>query len=397
MLCKKHPTSKWVVVRDTLQTLKRTTIPSFNKICPTSFIKKYNQDTQTVTFANDSQIIFLGENFADDKELNRFKGLECNGFLLEEINELQKVTFLKCIERAGSHIIPNMPKPIILATCNPCNNWVKKDIYDLWISDKLPVEWKYIPSKITDNPHIPQSYYDSLKSLPPYQYARFVEGDWNIKEVAENAFANHFNQDKHVGEVYLRENTQLLISVDFNINPFACIVGQMYRENNVEHVVIVDELSIEKGSIQKLCDELKTRYARYLPTCIITGDAMGNRGDIGQRENATLYEQMRRLLRLQSSQLKVPANPTHENSRADVNYFLYHYKNFKISNNCVNLERDLMYVEIDEYGKIKKANRKEEEQRADHLDAFRYFVNTFMKPWILSHQKHVGITNYFNK
>ncbi|WP_323162251.1 hypothetical protein, partial [Pseudomonas fluorescens] len=90
------------LVRSTLQTLKLNTIPSFVKICPTNFVKKYNQDTQTVTFQNYSQIIFLGENYADDKELNRFKGLEVNGFLLEEINELQQKTFYKCIERAGS-------------------------------------------------------------------------------------------------------------------------------------------------------------------------------------------------------------------------------------------------------------------------------------------------------
>jgi len=76
LLAKMYPKSKWCIVRDTLQTLKRTTIPSFNKVCPQSFIKSYNQDTQTVTLSNDSQIIFMGENYADDKELNRFKGLE---------------------------------------------------------------------------------------------------------------------------------------------------------------------------------------------------------------------------------------------------------------------------------------------------------------------------------
>jgi len=39
LLAKMYPKSKWCIVRDTLQTLKRTTIPSFNKVCPQSFIK----------------------------------------------------------------------------------------------------------------------------------------------------------------------------------------------------------------------------------------------------------------------------------------------------------------------------------------------------------------------
>ena len=111
----------------------------------------------------------------DDKELNRFKGLECNGFLLEEINELHQQTFYKCIERAGSHIIPNGPKPIILATCNPTNNWVKELVYDHWKEGTLPPNWMYIPSKIFDNPFIPQDYLESLKSMPRYEYQVFVE------------------------------------------------------------------------------------------------------------------------------------------------------------------------------------------------------------------------------
>ena len=57
LLSKIYPNSKWVVVRDTLQTLKRTTIPSFFKICPSVFIYKYNQDTQTILFNNGSQIL----------------------------------------------------------------------------------------------------------------------------------------------------------------------------------------------------------------------------------------------------------------------------------------------------------------------------------------------------
>ena len=161
LLCKMYPKSKWCVVRSTLQTLKLNTIPSFTKICPTSFVKKYNQDTQTVTLKNDSQIIFLGENYADDKELNRFKGLEVNGFLLEEVNELQQKTFYKCIERAGSQIIDKQPKPLILATCNPANNWVKELIYNSWKNNTLPTNWLYIPSKITDNPFIPCLLYTS--------------------------------------------------------------------------------------------------------------------------------------------------------------------------------------------------------------------------------------------
>ena len=71
MLCKVYPNSRWAIVRKDLPTLKRNTIPSFQKIVPRSFMKSYNQDTQTVKFTNGSEIMFFAENYAQDKDLNR--------------------------------------------------------------------------------------------------------------------------------------------------------------------------------------------------------------------------------------------------------------------------------------------------------------------------------------
>jgi hypothetical protein len=93
------------------------TIPSFMKICPLSTIKKFNRVTNVVTFYNDSQVIFFGENYDMDKDLNRWRGLEVNGFLLEEVNELQEISFYKSIERRGTHVIEAKPPGLILCTC----------------------------------------------------------------------------------------------------------------------------------------------------------------------------------------------------------------------------------------------------------------------------------------
>ena len=57
---------------------------------------------------------------------------------------------------------------------------------------------------------------------------------------------------------------------------------------------------------------------------------------------------------------------------------------------CVHTIRDLVNVECDSHGKIKKADRKNELQRADHLDCVRYAINTYEKDWIKRHQKQHG-------
>lgn len=286
------PGSRWCVVRKNLQVLRKTTIPSFVKICPTSFVKKYQQDIQTVTLSNNSQIIFLGENYDDDKELNAFKGLEVNGFLFEEINECQKKTFNKAIERAGSHIIPGLekqPKPLILATCNPSNNWVKDDIYNLWKTGTLPKNWLYIPSKITDNPFIPPDYLESLKSMPRYEYEVFVEGNWDLQERTGAEFYKYFNLDNHVANVFYNPNLPLHISWDENVNPYLpCGVFQIQDKQ----IRMIDEiLGINpRNTIIDVCNEFKRRYQSHESGLFIYGDATSQKEDVKQEKGHNFFK-----------------------------------------------------------------------------------------------------------
>ena len=104
-LASKYPKSRWLIVRESMPTLKRTTLVTFQKILDeglNAHIAEFNKETYTVTFVNGSQLIFMSESFDTDKDLDRFKGLEINGAGLDEINEMQEQTFHKVIERAGS-------------------------------------------------------------------------------------------------------------------------------------------------------------------------------------------------------------------------------------------------------------------------------------------------------
>lgn len=388
-LASKYPKSRWVIVRESLPTLQKTTLVTFNQLLQAGLsehIKDFNHQTNTVTFVNGSQLIFMSESYDQDKELNRFRGLEVNGFGLEEINELRQETFNKCIERAGTWFHAGKIKPLILATCNPTNGWVKESFYDRWQENKLPESWEYIPSLIVDNPYLPEGYLDNLRqNMTPQDYRKFVEGDWTVYKV-NNAFATQFDENRHVS--FMAEfdpKKQLIISTDFNENPFAVT----FYHHSSEGTWLIDEAQIENGNVPLMIDLIKSRYKAQLSNAILTGDAMGNRGDISQRDNASLYLQLLRGLGMRESQLKVSYNPTHENSRADVNYFLYHKKDFFINPKCKNSIFDLKYVECDEHGKLKKSNRKELNQRADYLDTFRYFVHNIMYSWIEAHQRNV--------
>jgi hypothetical protein len=267
---------------------------------------------------------------------------------------------------------------VCLATCNPANNWVKKVIYQRWRDGELPSRWAFIQSRITDNPYISAEYLESLKELPPIQYARFVEGDWDVTEDVENPFLYEWRDDKHIDDsVALNPHLPTFVSVDFNVNPLCALVIQQSGKG----AAVVDEIKIEKGSVDAFCDAVE---ALKVPRGLlrITGDAMGKGSTVQQRDNSSAYMMIKKRLQLSDSQFMIPANPTHYNSRIDCNAALRKLDIKVNSVRCKGFIYDAKQVQCDANGSIIKANRKNLSERADFLDCFRYFVNAILKRYL---------------
>lgn len=350
MFCKFYPKTRWAVVRDSLQTLKRTTIPSFFKVCPEKFIDKYNQETQTVTFTNGSQIIFFGENFAEDKELNRWKGLEVNGFLLEEVNELQEASFIKAIERSGSHIIPNgkTPKPVILMTCNPAQNWVKERFYDKWKKGELPEDVLYIPSKITENPYLPEEYIKSLNNMPTYEYEIFVNGNWDLQMKTGGEFYQCFEIDKHIANTFYDPSLPLHISWDENVRPYLPV--GIFQIKNGREIHMIDELAMADpmNNIKDACAEFRRRYRSHSSGLYIYGDATSRKADTKVEKGYNFFKLIEEELKSYRPQMMLnKANPSVQMRGNFLNLiFEKEYDGIKIviGKNCKEMTNDLIMV-----------------------------------------------------
>lgn len=253
LLCKVFPGSRWAVVRKNLPTIKKNLYPSWNKIKPDTFIEKMNNETHTVTFKNGSQIIFFPENYNQDKELDRWKGLEVNGFGFEEINECQQASLFKAFERAGSYIIPKLtiqPKPIVMATCNPTQGWVKELIYTPWKKGTLKATWHYIQSRIHDNlpllaaqPH----YLPSLReNLNHYEYEVYVEGNWDVQLKTGGEFLRKFELSDHVKPLEVDPSNIIHVSIDNNVYPYIAVtVWQLIKNGTGWIIRQVHELPAE--------------------------------------------------------------------------------------------------------------------------------------------------------
>lgn len=409
LLCKLFPGSRWAVVRDSLPTLKRNTIPSFNKLFPKGFIKSYNQERQIVTCTNDSEILFFPENFDDDKELNRWKGLEVSGFLLEEVNELQELSFWKAIERSGSFIPPDgvkKPPPIVMMTCNPANNWVKTLIYEPWEKGTLPEKWKYIPSKITDNPFVMADldYVESLKALPEYQYKVFVEGDWNIQLKIGGEYFKCFELGKHVirnppaadGTNQLYDpKLPLHISWDDNVNPYLpCGIFQVHinkfmvdnKEVSSFIVKMIDEVAGKTplNNVEKVCQEIERKFPAHTAGMFYYGDATANKEDTKMEQGHNFYTLVDRYLKKY-----MPLNQVYSHNPNVIPRAMWVNSIFEknvgrieilIGDNCKTAINDFILLKEDENGA--KAKKKEKDpktgvvaQVVGHFaDLFEYFM-----------------------
>lgn len=382
LLCKAFPKSKWCVIRESIPTLKRTTLESFKKIVPSNFVQSFNQQDFIYTFTNGSQIMFMAENFNDDKDFDRFKGLEVNGFLLEQVEELQEGLLKICFIRAGRHSIEKMPRPMIMANVNPTLAWPKEQIYDRYTNNTLPPDWFYEPAKIIDNPALynDKFYMHNVTAhLDPLTRARMIDGDWTAFAVDKPYFYN-FSLQKHVIKEYKpNQHLPIVVSFDFNVEPMTAIVGQQL---DVHTSYIFDEFEIKTGSTEEMCELVKAKYGHF--EIDVTGDATGRNRTSVTRGNLNHYRVIKEELNLVDQNLLVPKqNMAHKDSRVLCCSVLHHAGWF-ITENCKKTITDCVYAQVDEKGELVKTK----DQGRHFFDNARYITHAFYPDFIKNPDKY---------
>jgi hypothetical protein len=110
---------------------------------------------------------------------SKYLSVEFAIIAIDEINRNPKTTFDMLRSR---HRWPGIKDVKFIAACNPLGEaWVK----NIWVKRLFPpeeneqYEFVYVPALPTDNPHLDQSYYKSLESLPDTQRRAYLEGNWD--------------------------------------------------------------------------------------------------------------------------------------------------------------------------------------------------------------------------
>lgn len=217
------------------------------------------------------------------------------------------------------------------------------------------------------------AFLEQLASLDPYYYTVFTLGVWGNRKV-DDPFFYCFDPLKHIGKTSLNRSLEVILSLDFNVNPLTCCVFQ-HSGNNIYGI---EAIKLDNSDIYKMCDYIKLHYGGCM--LLVTGDATGRNTSALVRDGANFYSIIKSQLNLSINQLKVPSiNPPIEENRALSNA-VFHTMNVQLDPDmCKALIFDCKNVSVNDMGKIDKGDRSNPKKRADFADGMRYYFGTFHK------------------
>ena len=193
-LCLQHQGIRCLIGRSVLTQLKLTTLNTLFDLLSTMGFKSgqhfnFNGQSNVLSFYNGSEIIFkdLAYN-PSDPNYDSLGSLEISAAFIDESSQITSLAFSIVKSRIRYKLNEYNLIPKVLMTCNPSNNWIKKDFYLPHTQGTLEDNKVFIPSLPMDNPHLPPSYIEMLKELPPQQRRRLLEGDWDYLDESDSLF-----------------------------------------------------------------------------------------------------------------------------------------------------------------------------------------------------------------
>lgn len=359
LLCKKFPGSRWHVIRASLPDLKKTTIPSFEKLAPPGVKVHRDPGNWHASFPNGSTIFFTAESITQDPELKSFLGLETNGIFIEQAEEASKELWVKAMERTGSWYIDPMPPGLIFTTFNPTMEWPRAVFYEPYMDGVLESPYYYLPALPDDNPFVTQDQWNTWAQMDSRMYAAMIKGDWDALVSEDGKAFWTFDKQRHVADVpFLPDNTVVHLTFDFNVVPYMTLlcVQCVYLEDGTLQIRVFKEICLKhpRATTQASCEQFLVDYGSRVATAYIYGDASGSKRDT-RAQKSDFEIALNTLGAITSSRsLRVKSvNPMVRKRVAFVRALLegkIPKAQLIIDKSCENLIKDFLYVKTDANG-----------------------------------------------
>lgn len=215
--CRNYPGIAIGLGRKSLKSLRQTTLVTLlSKVHPALNVREgdfsFNGQDNFIEYSNGSKIILIDMAYAPtDPDYDKFGSLELTHVIIEEVGEAVKKAVDVLTSRKNRMM--NSEYGIVgktLMTCNPTQNFIRTEYYKPYeqLGAGRMQKWKhgevilpsngqrvdgyraYIRSSVYDNPFIDQNYIEDLKTKPPQERKRLLDGDWNYADDSDTLFTS---------------------------------------------------------------------------------------------------------------------------------------------------------------------------------------------------------------
>lgn len=260
----------------------------------------------------------------------------------------------------------------------------------LFNNEQKSDKWKSWRFTSFDNPFLDADEIKEAQKLDELVYrCEYLAEDVDI---SLRPFTYAFKQDIHVRKCEYDPNLELMLSFDFNKDPITCVAAQhaaadeklKHKANIEKELRYIKEFKLANSDIYELCETIKTCYSVYNPLYLITGDATGRNRSALVKGNLNYWKVIKQEFGVSDSQIKTPGqNPAVSDTRVLLNSMFQNYNVIVDPDECPGLIADFKYVEVDEFGDLKK-DRTGEYKKVDLMDCARYLQNSFFG-WFIKH------------
>lgn len=270
-LCSVFPNNRFVIARKIGKELRLTTMATFFKICPAQAYAERDGGRRSDT----EHILRLGKSYGhseilwmhleDEDVMGVVRGLEINGFLLDQAEEISEEVFDVLSSRLGrwdKTVVPPqtvemfghteeswpwkdptgrlLPPTYAMIACNPDTemHWIyrrfHKDSPD-WREKYSKQGYRMITMSSFDNKFLPKQNRDQLAVMDESFKRRFVYGEWGIPEgqihdIPKEAIIPGTPQIVE----YIKQRSRLGRSLDHgDFSPTCCLWWAVDRDGNL--------------------------------------------------------------------------------------------------------------------------------------------------------------------
>lgn len=275
--CIQYPASRWIMGRARLNNLKKTTLKTFVDICKLYNYNKYkiNWATNIITFENGSEIVMIDLfSYPNDPDYDRLGSLEVTGAFIDELSEISYKGFEVLTSRVRYKLTDFNLTPKVFCASNPYQGWSKNYFYTPYIEKREQSHIKFIPALPTDNPHLPQSYLETLeKTLDFNLKQRLLHGDWNFDSDEYNLFDYTKLQECFYNEYFKNVDNKYYITIDVaDLGNDKTIIAIWFGWNCIKLIKLEKK---ETTEIVKLVNELRQQYKVQITNIIVDSVGVG--------------------------------------------------------------------------------------------------------------------------